>query len=75
VPNSDNDDDIAAYLYAPCQLSPPVRAFTPVEIKNVVNLSLHKAPGHNLIVATILKNLLKKAILHITYIYNSILCL
>jgi hypothetical protein len=36
TPNSDNNngDDIVAYLNAPCQLSSPVRAFTPVEIKN-----------------------------------------
>jgi hypothetical protein len=35
TPNSDNDDDIAAYLHAPCQLSLPVRAFTLVEIKKM----------------------------------------
>jgi hypothetical protein len=52
TPNSDNnnDDDTAAYLNAPCQLSLPVRTFTPVEIKNAINLlSLHKAPRHDLI--------------------------
>jgi hypothetical protein len=45
TPNSDNDDDIAADFNAPCQLSLPVRAFTPVEIKNATNLhNPHKAP-------------------------------
>jgi hypothetical protein len=55
--NSDNnDDDIAAYLNAPCQLQLPVRAFAPVEIKNAINLlNLHKASGHNLKVTMILK--------------------
>jgi hypothetical protein len=34
TPNSDNnDDDTEAYLNVPCQLSPPVRVFTSVEIK------------------------------------------
>jgi hypothetical protein len=52
------------------------RAFTPVEIKNAINLlNPHKAPRHDLIVTKILKNLPRKAILLITYIYNSILCL
>jgi hypothetical protein len=32
-------------------------------------LNLHKAPGHNLIVTTVLKNLPRKAVLLITYIY------
>jgi hypothetical protein len=74
TPNSDNHDDIAAYLNAPCQLSLPVRAFTTVEIRNAINLlNPQEARGHDRIVVTILKNLPRKAILLITYIYNSIL--
>jgi hypothetical protein len=72
TPNSDNnnDDDIAAYLNALCQLSLPVRALTSVEIKNAIILSNpHKAPRHDLIVATILKNLPRKAVPLITYKY------
>jgi hypothetical protein len=39
TPNSDNNDDaMEAYLTAPCQLSPPVRAFTPAEVTNAINL-------------------------------------
>jgi hypothetical protein len=34
-------------------------------------LSPHKAPGHDLIVATVLKNLPRKAILLISYTYNT----
>jgi hypothetical protein len=62
VQNFDNNVyDIEGYLNAPCQLSAPVRAI------NLLNP--HKAPGHDPIVATILKNLPRKAILLITYIY------
>jgi hypothetical protein len=78
TPNCDNniDDDIAAYINASCQLSLPVRAFIPTEIKNAITLlNPHKAPGQDLIIATPLKNVQRKAIPHITYIYNSILLL
>jgi hypothetical protein len=40
--------------------------------KNAINLlNPHRAPGHDLIVTTILKNLSRKLILTITYIYRT----
>jgi hypothetical protein len=47
TPNSDNsnDNDLEAYLNAPCQLSLPARAFTPNEINKANQLlSRRKAP-------------------------------
>jgi hypothetical protein len=76
TPNShnSNDNDLEAYLNAPCQLSLPARAFTPNEINKAIQLlSRHRAPGYDLIDATILKNLPSKAILFLKYIFNSVL--
>jgi hypothetical protein len=67
---------ISGYLIAPCQLSLPARAFTPNEINKAIQLlSRHKAPGYDLIYAVILKNLASKAILFLTYVFNSVFIL
>jgi hypothetical protein len=60
TPNNENnnniEDDVETFLNASCQLSLPIRAFTPKEVRNIVNLlNPHKAPGYYLITGALLK--------------------
>ena len=72
--NNNYDAEIESYLNAPCQLSPPIKPFSPNEIRKEIGLlNSRKAPGYDLIVGDILKNLPKKAIVLLTNIYNSML--
>ena len=73
-PRNNNDDETEAYLDAPCQLSPPLKAFSPTKVRHVINqLNPRKAPGYDLIDSTVLKNLPRKAIVLLTSIFNSML--
>jgi hypothetical protein len=56
--NNTNEEDVETFLNAPRQLSPPIRAFSPTEIRKVINtLNPYKAPGYDLITGILLKNL------------------
>ena len=58
----------------PLQLSLPPKAFFPSDVSYAIhNLPNRKTPGYDLITAEILKRLPKKAIIFITYLYNSVL--
>lgn len=68
------DHEIDSFLDAPCQLSLPTKSFSPAEVRQQIQLTnSHKAPGFDLIVGEILKNLPRKALVLLTTIYNSIL--
>jgi len=57
-------------------MSLPTKHTSPSEIQFIINkLSNNKSPGHDLITNRIIKQLPKKAILLLTFIFNSILCL
>jgi hypothetical protein len=72
--NNKNEDDIETFVNASCQLSLPTRAFTPTEVRNIINLlNPHKAPGYDLLTGAHLQNLPRKAIVLLTTIYNSML--
>lgn len=72
--DNNSDNAIKAYLNAPCQLSPPLRAITPTDVHREIQLlNPHKAAGYDLIVGKILKHLPRKAIKLLTTIFNSIL--
>jgi hypothetical protein len=72
--NKNNEDYVESFLNASCQLSPPIKAFTPTEVHNIINLlTPHKAPGYDLITGALQKNLPQKAIALLTTIYNSML--
>jgi hypothetical protein len=48
TPNNknNNEDDVETFLHAPCLLSPPIRASSRTEVRNIINsLNPHKAPG------------------------------
>jgi hypothetical protein len=72
--NNNNEADVEIFLNASCQLSLLIRAFTPTEVCNIINLlNPHKAPGYDLITGALLKNFPRKAIVLLTTIYNSML--
>lgn len=72
--NNIYDTEIETYLDAPCQMSLPIRAFTPAEVKSEIKqINTHKAPGHDLIAGEVLQHLPKKALVLLTTIYNSML--
>jgi hypothetical protein len=61
--NNKNEGDVETFLNASCQLSLLIRAFTPTEVHNIINLlNPHKAPGYDLITGALLKNLPRKTI-------------
>jgi hypothetical protein len=69
-----NNDEIQKFLDAPCQISLPIKAFSPREVRHVIiKVNQHKAPGYDLITGMILRKLPKKAIVLLTTIYNSML--
>lgn len=67
--------DIEELLNSPTQLSLPIQSFTPTEVSKFVTTELKssKAPGYDLITGKILKELPRKAIVLLTFIYNAIL--
>ncbi|CAG9137105.1 unnamed protein product [Plutella xylostella] len=68
------DEEVKNYLESDLQLSPPLAACTPSEVRRTIqNLQLKKAPGFDLITAEVLRQLPKKVITLITIIFNSIL--
>jgi hypothetical protein len=69
--NHHNSDKIEKFLNAPCQISPPIKAFSPKELSQIIKkINEHKATGYDLITRKILRQLPKKAIV-LTIIYNS----
>jgi len=71
---NNNDDEIEAYLDAPCQLSPQLKAFSPTQVHRDINQpNPHKVPGYDLIDGTVLKTLPRKSILLLTFIFNRML--
>lgn len=70
-----NNNKVKDYLNSPlCSSAGPVNHFTPNDIKFVINqCSLKKSPGYDLITAEVARYLLKRAIVHLSHIFNSIL--
>jgi hypothetical protein len=66
--------DIHDFLETPLQLSFPPKTISPREVSCAIHsLPIGKAPGYDLITAKILRQLPRKSILFLTYVYNSIL--
>ncbi|KAL4084802.1 hypothetical protein QTP88_027704 [Uroleucon formosanum] len=62
------------FLNSPLPVSLPVKPFTPNDIKYTIQKSsLNKSPGFDLITDEVARCLPKKAIVHISHIYNAIL--
>lgn len=76
LPNPPNDEsDIFEYLDSPNQLSLPISPCTPSEVLKVIQKEINpkKSPGYDLITGRILKELPRKGILLLTFIFNAIL--
>lgn len=68
-----NEENIINYLSSPLQLSPPPKYVHVSEVANEIKyLNCRKAPGYDLITATVLKRLPKKGKVAITQIFNAI---
>lgn len=56
------------------QLDPPIKKFSKKEVcTGIKNLANHKAPGYDLISATVLKQMPQESVDLLTYIYNAII--
>jgi hypothetical protein len=70
----DEEEEIEDYLNTPCQMSLPIKAFSPKEVKEEISrLNPRKAPGYDLITGQLLQALPKKAIVLLCTIFNAIL--
>jgi hypothetical protein len=69
-----NLNSVKEFLIAPLPVSLPVKHFTPSEVKYTINkYSLNKSSGFDFITVEVARCLPKKAIVHLTHIYNTIL--
>jgi hypothetical protein len=72
--NHHNDNEIEKSLDTPCQMSLPIKTFSPIEVKHQIDKVKHrKASGYDLITGEILKQLPHMAIVLLTIIYNRML--
>lgn len=68
------ESEIKYFLNVPYQKPSPIKLISPAEVKAEINkLNVQKAPGYDLIMGQILKNLPQKAIVLLTIIYNRML--
>ena len=77
-PAEDNNDrmDFINAQCPQCQMSPPIKVFTPLEVKAIIRkVNTCKVPGYNLVSGLILKQLRRKIILLLTTIFNHMLTL
>ncbi|KAL1123050.1 hypothetical protein AAG570_002138 [Ranatra chinensis] len=76
LPDSDpvNTSRVLEFLDSPLPLSLPPPPFTPSDVSfQISRLPTQKSPGYDLITSQVLKNLPRRAIIFLTYLYNSIL--
>lgn len=70
----ENTNVVNTALDAPLQPSPLVKSFSPNDVKYLIHkYPRNKSPGFDLITSEVANNLPKRAIVHLTHIYNSIL--
>ena len=68
------DDDVEDFITAPCQMSLPIRALNPAEVKaELTRLNSRKVPGYDLISGLVLKRLPRITIVLLTVIINRML--
>uniref|UniRef100_A0A2S2N814 Putative RNA-directed DNA polymerase n=1 Tax=Schizaphis graminum TaxID=13262 RepID=A0A2S2N814_SCHGA len=74
IQNRDHMLHVESLLNQTLPMSLPTNHTSPSEILHIINkLHNNKAPGHDLITNRIIKNLPKKSIIFLTFIFNSIL--
>ena len=74
IDNQDFSNDIEEFLSASLQLTLPPKSFSPAEVQYCIStFPKRKSPGFDLISFDIAKNLPKKTIILLTYIFNAAL--
>jgi len=74
IPNSDHSETIEQFINSPLPMLLPAKHTSPNEISFLIKkLKDGKSPGHDLITNKVLKNLPRKPILLITFIFNAML--
>lgn len=74
MPDNDHVSHVESTLSQILPMSLPTKHTSPSEVHYIIkNLPNNKAPGHDLITNQIIKKLPKKAIIHLSHIFNSIL--
>ncbi|KAL4097978.1 hypothetical protein QTP88_022656 [Uroleucon formosanum] len=72
--NVNNLNTVETFLDSPLPLTLPVKPFTPNDVKySLLNYSLKKSPGYDLITAEVARCLPNRAIIHLTHIFNTTL--
>jgi hypothetical protein len=70
----DEEEEMEDSINTPCQMSLPIKAFSPKEVrKEVSQLNPRKAPGYDFITGQLLQAVPKKAIVLLCTIFNGIL--
>ncbi|KAL4143560.1 hypothetical protein QTP88_005878 [Uroleucon formosanum] len=74
IPNSDHSETIEQFINSPLLISLPAKHTSPSEILFLIKKLIDgKSPGHDLITNKVLKNLPRKPILLISFIFNAML--
>lgn len=74
IEDPNHSSRVLDFLQSPLPLSPPPRAITPADVRYIISrLPSRKSPGFDLITSEILRHFPKRAIVFLTYIFNSIL--
>lgn len=72
-----NEQEVQEFLDSPLQLDFPIQKFKPAEVSLVItnDLKPNKAPGYDLITGKLLKELPRKGVIFLTYLFNAMLSL
>lgn len=74
IASPNNINSVEEFLNSPLPVAHPVKHFTPNEVKYTIDkYPLKKSPGFDYITAEVARCLPKKAIIHLTHLFNSVL--
>lgn len=74
IASPNNINSVDEFLNSPLPVALPVKHFTPNEVKYAIDkYPLKKSPGFDHITAEVARCLPKKAIIHLTHLFNSVL--
>jgi hypothetical protein len=74
IASPNNINSVEEFLNSPLPVAHPVKHFTPNEVKYAIDkYPLKKSPGFDHITAEVARCLPKKAIIHLTHLFNSVL--
>lgn len=70
-----NEQEIQGFLESPLQLDFPVHKFKPSEVRSILThgLNANKSPGYDSITGKLLKELPRKGVMFLTFLFNAML--